>query len=478
MKKFITTLTIFVALGLGITGLIVTDVIQFTPKKTKTTITKIPKIERPSPPSYFEHISKGDEYAEKNLYTLAFSEYILANKANPDSTEPLFKIGKLHLRRKDAEKAREVFQQILAKDTNNLSANIYLARVYIMSGKTDKALEILNTLQEKNQLISYYKGLIYAVSGEYEGSKQALREAVEINTDTAITDYANKFLKNYEIFASTQGGQIIYLKTLLAKTLNQADEYTLAIPLLYDVLKEKKDYRDAWILLGYAYLNTEDGKNALEALKEAKKLDEHKPETLFFLGLAYQLEGNKKEAINAMEESLRKGYEPKIQVKQKLADLYMETGEFEKAAQKYNEVIDLNSEDLSYFVRPMWLYADKLKNPQKARELAEKALKIHPDKAMSFNLLGWALIASKDYEGAKENLSKALKIDPKLSAAYLNFGKLFEEINYTGTAKDYYKTAFETGKGTSIGDSAAERYNVLVQKEKTQFQANTLQKNN
>jgi tetratricopeptide (TPR) repeat protein len=493
MKKTVTTiLTIILAVLIGVTGLVATGVLKLNTElffgkiepAQKTVAPKIsttnqsPELEKPAsilppiidnPPTFEEHMKKGDAFAAQNQYTFAYNEYAIANKINPQALEPFIQIGKLHLKRKDADRAREIFQQILVKQSGNIEVTGLLIDAFILGKKPEKALEVANTIPDKNQRILYDKGILSAYFGKYTDSKNYLTEAIAINTDSTLTTSAQKFIKSYETFAASQGSQLIYLKTLLGKNLNEAGQYTLSIPLLFDVVKEKKDYRDAWILLGYAYINLEDGKNAEDALKQAKAIDPYKPETLFFLGLAHQLKNESNQAIENIEEAIKKGFEPKIQAQQKLADLYLEAGAYEKAAAKYEEVIKLNSDDITYFIRPIFLYIEKLQSADRAIALAQKAVQKHPNEAMSYNLLGWALMSKKDYQAARDNLAKAVQMDPKLSAAYLNLGKLFEEIKYPQTAKDYYKTAFDLGKGTSVGDSAGQRYNQLMQ-------ANTLSK--
>ncbi|MEK7544905.1 MAG: tetratricopeptide repeat protein [Patescibacteria group bacterium] len=466
MKKLVTGLTILLTLTLAILGLILTNVIQINNEPQKITVVQkeTRKDPEPSSPTYFEHLEKGDGFVKKNNDTLAFNEYVLANKINPEAVEPLLKIGKLHLKRRDYERALEIFLNVLKKDSANIEGNINLIKTYIGQGKPQKALDLTTTIQQQNDTIDYYKGLLYAYFGKYDDSKKILGVVTQKNTNPEIQKNAQEILKSYEVFSSTQGSQLIYLKTLIAKNLNQAKEFQLTIPLLFQVVQEKKDYRDAWILLGYAYLNEDDTKNAIDALEQAQKLDPHKPETVFFLGLAYQSQ-NKIKAIALIEEAITKGFEPKIQAKQKLADLYFDTGKYDQAAKNYEDVINLNSDDLSYFTRPLWIYIEKLQDGEKASALAQKALEKHPENAMSYNFLGWALLAKKDYNGARDNLGKAIQKDPKLAVAYLNLGRLFEEINYQSTAKDYYKTAFEMGKGTSISNSAAEKYNLITQKE-------------
>lgn len=464
MKKFIPILTALVISGLLITTLFATGILQIKTEQGKRKIdikgltTSSSKNESVT---FVQHMEKGDEYTQKGMNALAYNEYLAANQLSPASTAPYMKIGKLLFKNRDYGRAQEIFQQLLAKDPADLEANIYLTRTFIMQRKPEKAKEILGTIQGDSQQKWYYSGILSAYFGQYEDAKKALQEAIILNTDGTITENAKKIMSAFDEFNLNQGSQEIFLKTLLSKTFNQVGEYTLSIPLLYQVVKEKKDYRDAWILLGYAYLNIEDNKNAIDALEEAKKLDKNKPETLFFLGLAYHAAGQKELAAQLIEDAINKGFEPKIQAQQKLAEIYLELKEYEKSAAKYEIVIALNDNDVNYYIRPMWLYIDMLGQPDKALKLAQKAVTKHPESAMAQNLVGWAYLASKDFTNARNTLAKALELDPNLSAAYLNLGKLYEHLSYPDTAKDYYRTAFRLGQGTSIADTAANLYNKL-----------------
>jgi tetratricopeptide (TPR) repeat protein len=235
--------------------------------------------------------------------------------------------------------------------------------------------------------------------------------------------------------------------------------------LLWDILKEKRDYRDAWIILGYSYLKLEAFNEAIDALEEAKRQDPEKPETLFYLGLAYAGNGQLSEAIDILELALSNGYEPSIHVEQKLAELYFQSEDYEKASKKYEDVISLNPSDINYFIRPIYIYIDKLQNPEKALSLAEKANLHHPDNAMSYNLLGWAYVANHDFINAKKNLEKSLELNESFDAPYLNMGWMYEKQGNYERAKLFYKKAFDVGTNSPVADLAAERYNALIDKE-------------
>lgn len=426
---------------------------------------------------YSESMKSGAELTKKGYYSLAINEYNKASNASPGSTEPLIAMGKIYLSQRNPDKAIKVFSEVVAMGANNDDIKINLSRAYLQNGDIKKSKEIFETVAVQNEITAYYKGLIAILNADYENSKNLLSEAAKGKNEW-IKIQAQTMLGAFEEFAKFEAGQASHLKTLLAKALNQNGEFSLAIPLLKEVIKEKKDYRDAWVLLGYAYLNNSQSLDAVTALEEARKLDPSKPETLFFLGLAYFAENKIDNAITYIELAVEKGFEPHVQAYQKLAELYFIKQDYAKSAKAYETVIGINGSNVDYFVRPMWIYIEKLRNPTAALSLAQTSLIQHPGSAMAYNLIGWAYTASGDYSMAKKNLETAIKIDPSLSAPYLNMGQMYEKMGYLLTAKDYYKQAFTIDKNaTSIGATAAEKYNRIakLEEEKAKQQSQKIQ---
>jgi tetratricopeptide (TPR) repeat protein len=413
------------------------------------------------------HLQKGDEYLEKGLQSLAMTEYVESAKKQNDNPEAFTKIGKIHFENGETQKARENFVKAIQLNPNFLEARIYLGRSYLKENNFDKAKEIFGNITAENQMAKYYRGLIASFYGEHEAAKSLLAETISIDTSDETTDKAKVVLKAYEEFARNQGGQDMHLKTILCRAYNQVEEYNMAIPVLFEILKEQKDYRDAWIILGYSYLNTEKTKDAIYAFETARKLDPQKPETLYFLGLANFAENNLQNAIALIEQAVENGFEPQIQANQKLAEIYLLNSQFSEAAEKYERIVEVNDIDVNSYVRPVWLYIDKLKNPEKAIVLAQRAVEHHPESAMSYNLLGWAYVASDDLTEGKDNLLKALEIDPSLEAAYLNLGWMYEKKGLLSLAKKNYEKAKDEGKNTSVANLAQDRYNRIIQEEES-----------
>jgi len=475
MKKFLTVLNLVLLITLVTLTLYVFDVIDIPwlrktveSNQQNTLVTEEetgPKVERKK--GYDELIKKGDLYYENGFYNLAVDSYTQASKMEPAKIEPLIRIGELQLILDNFEQAKNMGNEILKMNPQTVKGKLIIGKADIGLENFTEAKSVIDAISSDDPEVAYYQGMLAVFSGEYAIARAPFDIAIKNTTNPTLSAYAQGFINSMNEFDSYSAGQHIHLKVLLARSFVQADQPKLAKALLWNVLGENREYRDAWIVLGYSYIKLKQYKDAVDALTEAKNRDPEKPETLFFLGLAYAGNDKTDEAITELELALKNGFEPKIYVEQKLAELYFQKQEYDKANEKYENVISMNAKDIDYFVRPIWIYIDKLNAPEKALALAEKAMINHPDDPKSFNLVGWAQVAGNDFINAKKNLEKALAMNEKFDAPYLNLGWMYEKQNNISKAKSLYKQAYEIGGiGTPVGDLAAQRYNTLVQKEK------------
>jgi len=478
MKKFITILNVILLIILVILSLYIFDIIDVPflgiqnnnepiklNENTETTedINDIDKVNRKK--SYSELMNKADQYKNNNLYTQAIDYYAQANQKEPQAIEPLIQIAEIHVIERNFEQAKSISLEILKMDPQNQTGKLILGRANVGLEDFATAKNIFDSMTDKTAITYYYKGIMALYFGDYEDGRTALETAITYSNDKNTVEKAKDFLSALDEWNSYQGGEITHLKVLLARSYVQAFQPYIAKDILWNVLKENRNYRDAWIILGYTYLQLQQFQDAIDALEEAKRQDPEKPETLLYLGLAYAGNDDKEKAIEALELALENGYEPRIQIEQRLAELYFQTENYEKANKSYEEVISLNASDTEYFVRPIWVYIEKLKQTESAVKLAEKAQLKNPDDPMSYNLLGWAQVANRDYINGKRNLERAIAMNSNLEAPYLNLGVMYENQENFDRAKEFYKKAYEVGNGSGLGNLAAQRYNALLDKE-------------
>ncbi|MFC1599765.1 tetratricopeptide repeat protein [Patescibacteria group bacterium] len=469
MRRLLTILNVVLLITLVILSLYVFDIIDFKfLEKNEEPLIEVPiadtpdKVERRK--SYEEYMQKGDTFNASGLYTLAIDSYTNASEEEPDRIEPLVLIGELQILQRNYETAKNLASKILEKSPKNTDAKVILGRANIGLEQFDEAKKIFDSITIDYPDVLYYQGLMALYFGEYEKARGFLNGAVdpEKTPDSEIKNNAQRLINAMNEFDAYQAGLHEHLQVLLARAMVQNNEPHMAKDLLWKVLKEDRSYRDAWIVLGYSYLKLESFEDAIDALEEAKRQDPDKPETLFYLGLAYAGNDQLQDSIDALELALKLNYEPKIHIEQKLAELYFQIEDYETSSDKYEEVISMNASDLEYFIRPIWVYIDKLKQPNKAVALAEKASLNHPDSSMAYNLLGWAQISNNDFINGKKNLQKALTYDHSFDAPYLNLGTMYEKQGEIGRAKEMYIKAYELGNGNAVGNLAAEKYNELL----------------
>lgn len=421
--------------------------------------------------TFEKYQEKGNEYFNNGYYELALNEYIKANQESPNSIEPFIKIGQTHLLLKNNGKARNNFESALAIDSTNLDARIGLAKSYIAERDMEEAKKTLEPLSQENAELRYYQGIVYAYLKEYEKSKEAFVQGLTFNPSDKLRDKIQKFINAYEQFAKNNGGLAIHLQALLAKALTEVDEQQIAIPILNEVLKQKNNYIDAWTVLGYAYLKEEKYQDAIDALEESKKLAPEDSENVFFLGLAYYYAEKYDDALTNFDIALKNDYQPQALVKQKIAEIYVLKGEYDKGAQAYEDLVGLYDKNIDLYIKPVWLYIDKTNEPQKALALATTAVSKHPENAMAHNLLGWSQVANNNFSEGKKELLEAIKIDSQMDAAYYNLGDLYEKKKQPEIAIKLYQKAAQIRKDDNITKMAETRYQALYKSQQS-YQAN------
>ncbi|MEK7085691.1 MAG: tetratricopeptide repeat protein [Patescibacteria group bacterium] len=359
MKKFLTILWIII---LG--GAIFIAINKFKPKaeqpkeitkNTEVTETTNPpqagSVPLPIPRSQSsktvnEYLKLADNYLEKEYFDKAIDNYLQALELDPDSVGTLALLGEAYLKNNQPDKAKEIFTSASNLNPKSTDLKIYIAKSDLAAREIEKAKDIIWALDQNDNRVKYYKGIILILYKELDNAKKIFEEIAKSDPpepDTKLTKNTKKFLEAYTTFSYYKESDKVFLELLLAKTLVDVQEYQTAIPLLFAILNTKNNYRDAWIVLGYSYLNINKPADAIDALLQAKALTAEKPETLFFLGLAYFAKNDIDKAIYFVEQADKYGYEPKDQIDLKLGDLYLLKGNDKKAKKYYKEAYTMGS---------------------------------------------------------------------------------------------------------------------------------------
>lgn len=447
-------LTIILILSLSIASIRVFHpeqyVMQFF-KKTQEQVQEKKEAQLSAIYTTIEHVSRGNIYLKQGFAELARDEFVKAVNKDPKNQIAYIRLADTQMLLKNYQGA---FQNLEHAEQINNTADIQLkkAQNLIHLNSFEKATATLKPLQGQGDEIDYTLFILFLLTTIDQTSSVP-------HSDTFAKSATLQ--KAFDEFALYKGSQTIYLKALIAKALVSNKDFEIAIQILNSVLSERSDYRDAWIMLGYSYMNLENYTKAQESLSHAYDLDPTKAETQYFLGVALEEMGNKTQALEFYQLAYKNKYEPRAHVIQKIAELSLEFGDYQEAFNLYAELVKTTHENVDSFIRPVWIALSKLSNLEKAQQVAEWALAAYPNEAQSYNLLAWVSIEKGNFNQAQTLLNQAFKINPNFAAAHYNQGLLYEKKGNEKKALASYEMAYQIDKNGPIGGVAAEAYNRL-----------------
>lgn len=166
---------------------------------------------------------------------------------------------------------------------------------------------------------------------------------------------------------------------------------------------------------GNKYFDANATEKAVEAYKQAVKLDPDLGEAYFKMGIAYSLLENEREAAQVVDETptpspAKKG---KKEVAAKLTD---SEKAFENAIKAYEKLVDKNpKDDVSFF--NLGRSYNKLNKDKEAEKALRQAVKLKPEDVEYQTEFGAILVKLANYDEAVPVLKKAVSLDDSNSQA-------------------------------------------------------------
>lgn len=413
------------------------------------------------PLSYETRMAKGDQLFEAGSYKLAATEYSIAVSIEEEVEAGYSKLGKTYLKLGDYEEALSSLKRAYELSPSD-SSRVNYAIALMRNKEFTEAQTLLNEGNAEHQGTAFYQGILLAYAGDFDAAEERFNKAASLSGSVPVA-YLQAFQSAFANYNTQQGGQAVYLRALLTKGLIDAEEFPMAEEMALQVLNEKNDYRDTWILLGYAQLKTEKFMEAEDSFKQAKKLDGVKPETHYFLGMAHFEQAEYAEAVDSFELALLYDFEPESEAYLKLAESQSLLGNYEDALAAYEYLVKIDQRSLSMFEEPLRLAMEVLNDLDRALTLAEEATSYFPNEAQSYTYLAEVYLKRGEIEKANTAIDTAFDINPDLAAAHYIAGQIrLAQENEEG-AKWEFKKAYELSKpGDALSVEAAEQYNALI----------------
>ena len=305
-----------------------------------------------------------------------------AHKMDPSAEAPALLLGRYYLTKRDFAKAEAVAKDVLATQPRHPDMINLLAEAQAARGDKLTAMRTYARLAETVPLSAdaHYKlAMARLATGDYERAGESLRAALKLKPDH-VDALAAMALVEY------QAGNYSEVIRLARQVQRLAPQLPIGLILEGDGLMAVHDYGAAG--------------NAYERAFAMRKTD----------ALAVKLHAAKSQVGNKDEATARlvawQRYHPKeTGSRLYLADVYVRAGQKTQAIELYEQVLDLDPQNLLALNNVATLYQQN-KDPR-ALQYFEQSYKLNPESATLADNLGWALVQQGELQKGVELLYKA-----------------------------------------------------------------------
>lgn len=270
-------------------------------------------------------------------------------------------------------------------------------------------------------------------------------------------DYVVKLDQNYSSAYSFRAESYIGLKKY-----NEAiDDVITAL----GIDKDRKAFYELQELADSAFEQT------VAKLKAQKIKEPNEQSWAYDLGVVYERAAKYNKAIAYYKESLEK--ESNIITASRISSCYDDLGDYDKALEYCNQAIALDSVKTNYLYEKANIL-DNAGRTQEAIKTMSDYIANTPDEPAGYYQRGWFKDHSGDIEGALEDYTMAITLQPNVAYAYLNRGVLYRLKGENAKAESDFKQVVRLDSIPEEAECSFYAYYYLGQKDKAIEILNTI----
>ncbi|MFH1418035.1 MAG: tetratricopeptide repeat protein [Planctomycetota bacterium] len=376
----------------------------------------------------------------------AAEHFTLLIKAEPDNLFVRANLGKLYMRARHYRKASGVFDELLSRDADDITARQLRAMSLVLSGHAAEALPELQALAEQSSGIagdSFNLALTLVSTGQFEDAIAQYRKFVgnlpetqqNANPIRVFTNELVKIIVDQEKLATDKSAvylepkhMILLADALLAAGMKPESEIVRTYP---QVLAA-----DAFSLAQAGRLD--DALGFLDMIASADMGGVLLSTRGAILGMA----GKPEEAADAFRQALEVNPDL-LAAKAGLGQALAALGKPEEAERLLREVIEKAPSDL-HAVQTLAIVVARKGDLEQAVAIARPVVEAQPENAGFRVLLGELLIGLNKNEDAIEHLRKAVAIQPADVRARYLLGMTLQRTGDSAGAKQQWQAAIDT----------------------------------
>lgn len=421
------------------------------------------------------------------LVALIFAGATTMAQNRPESFN--YKRGLEGIQNENLDEALEYFNKDLKENTKNGYSYSWIAMIYNRNEEYGKALNAANmaikylpkkdqeyiefayatrgniylNLEDTTKAINDYTSAINLCPNSYE----LYENRADIYFEQAQYDLADADYQKYVKLNS--GGVMGYMG--LGRNANAKKEWDAAIKQFDYVVKLASDYPSGYSFRAEAYIGLKKWDDATNDLISALNLDwdrkaiylmchlenpattmmtaklrvqaaknPNEPKWPYLQGLLYEQNKQHEKAIKAYNDAIEK--EPSSVIYYRIAMCQYEEGLFNESLQSIDRALELDSTDVDLMSYKANVYYEMGKPDLAIREW-DKVLAFQPDFAWGYYRRGWFKDLCNDMDGAIEDLTMSIVLDPEYAYAFACRGDVYTKQGQHELAEADYRKVIE-----------------------------------
>ncbi|RWX43561.1 Lipopolysaccharide biosynthesis regulator YciM [Candidatus Electrothrix aarhusensis] len=345
-------------------------------------------------------------YAGKEELSKAQEIMEPAVKDNPDSVKAHLLLGNIYSLQEDAVSAEKAYNEAIATNKNEeLNPRLALAKFYIRQEQFDEAEK---TLKEALEASPDDKQILIALADFYlSANRQEEAEKTYESIVSAEPDNERGYLMLARFYVrkdEKQKAEEVYkrgiekatkpigLKKMMAELLLDTQKDDEAAGYINEILQEEKQDADGLYLRGRLHLAKKDVSEAINDLKESVKLADKNHNAHYYLGLAYQSNGELKAATEEMRAALYLSPNMDDRAGLALAALLLQSRDYVPAEVEVEKVLARYPEYPGANLLAANIYFEQ-ENVEQANAYFKKFTKLSPEDSRGW--IGWGELQSQ-----------------------------------------------------------------------------------
>ena len=426
-----------------------------------------------------------EEEGDRNI---AEEIYQTATTQEPSWYKPWFFYASIYKKKKDYEKAEEIYRKALEVVTEEKERLLIgLAEVLTLQHRFEEGLEARRQATKINPEFAE-AWFSFAVDsyqfGDYDEAEAALAKARELSKDNQqMIDAINQTVKMLEdhLKKCPEGMDEGEFAFSVGVVHYQNQDFSKARDSLKRAIRLRPDHAESWTVLGGSLAQLKELEEAEKACKTAIGLDPKSVAAYQVLSGIRAMQGDMPAAISTLKSGIKanpgeptlpklladaeKAQGGDVFYSQEIADserhkqeglTLLTQGEMKKALKVFKKSLKFNSKDPE-----VWAYIGlidvNLRKFDDGEKAAREAIRIDGNNAIAWGVLGAALGDAGKTEEAEQALTKAVELDPSNVSNILPLGFIHMQKGNLDIAQTMFK------KSVKLRPTAVVAWQMLAQ---------------